>query len=433
MELIDLLRIVRRWLWLIVAIVIVTELALWLGTQSAEPVYVATTKLQISTPQREDVAAYEQYRYANIRDEITVAINNFMELLQSDEVYDRTTKQLGLNKKDAQYSVETQRANDADFVNVIVEASTPELAAEIANAHVGIAIAYYGELRAQSTKAERDLFAKQLRAAEEEFRATEKALADFRTEHGIYSLETQMATQQRLLEQLQLQRDQSLLEQATTVLPTPASAGSGVTSTPPPIIDSVVEVDKLIAQRMEELDRFIALAPQYNVLAKDAEQARAGYQYLLGKYSEAELKVSAVEAANFMQIIKPAYPPTGAASTWPKLAVLALVGSLGLGVVLAFFLDYVSGFKTMGVSAPVAHLTKQSHRQPRKVMRSKASRASLGLRLLSALRGVSRELLKRLSGIFRHTDASQNRTEVVSPTDSNNDQESVAAQGQHGD
>jgi len=37
MELIDLLRVVRRWLWMIVAIVVVTELALWLGTHSAEP------------------------------------------------------------------------------------------------------------------------------------------------------------------------------------------------------------------------------------------------------------------------------------------------------------------------------------------------------------------------------------------------------------
>jgi uncharacterized protein involved in exopolysaccharide biosynthesis len=177
MELIDLLRVMRRWLWLIVAIVVVTELALWFGTRSAESVYAATARLQISTPQREEVAAYDQYRF-NPRDEITVAINNFVELLQSDEVYKRTVSQLSLKGNDAVYTVDAVRASDADFVNVTIEARTPDLAADIANTHIGNAIAYYGQLRAQSTKAEQNLFAEQLLGAEKELESAEKALTD---------------------------------------------------------------------------------------------------------------------------------------------------------------------------------------------------------------------------------------------------------------
>src|SRR5512137_63648 len=101
MELIDILRIVRRWLWLIVAVVVVTELALWLGTRSVGPVYAATVRLQFSTPQREDVAAYDEYRAISVRDEITVAINNLIELLQSEEVLARTNSLLGLEGEDA--------------------------------------------------------------------------------------------------------------------------------------------------------------------------------------------------------------------------------------------------------------------------------------------------------------------------------------------
>lgn len=385
MELIELLRVVRRWLWLIGALVAVTELALWLGTRSADPAYAATVRLQISIPQREDVSAYDQSRSINPRDEIAAAINNFIELLKSDEVYKRTTSQLGLEGKDASYTVNAKRVSDADFINVTVEARTPSLAAEIANTHVNIGIAYYGELRSQSTKAERDLFAKQLRVAETELQAAEKALTDFRTRNGIYSLERQIATQQDLLARLQWERDQRLLEQAAPAVTTPGNTILVAATTATPVIDPVGEVDQLIAQRQKELDQFTALAPQYNILEQDAEQARTAYQHLLDKYSEAQLKVTAVQAANFIQVIKPAYAPAESESSWPKLAVLALAGSLGLGVMLAFLLQYISDFKVAGTTVPV----------------------------------------------HRHKTSSHKRAGRVSSTDLDAQQESIAAQGQH--
>ncbi len=357
MELIDLLRVVRRRFWLIAAVVVVAELALWLGMQSAAPSYAATVTLQISTPQREEVAAYDEYRSISLRDEITVAINNFVELLQSDEVHQRTVNQLGLAEKDGDYTIAAEQVRDADFVNVTVEARTPRLAAEIANTHAGLAIAYYGELRAKSTNAEKALYAEQLRAAEKEFQAAEKALADFRTQNGIFSLESQMSTQQKILEQLQLERDQRWLEKAATVITATAIAMPAIaaplnttTVITAPVIDPVGEVDQLIAQRQKELDQFTALGPQYNILAQNVEEARSVYQHLLSKYSEAALKVIAVQAANFIQVIKPASAPTASESSWPKLAVLVLAGSLGLGVMLAFLLEYISGFKTAGVA-----------------------------------------------------------------------------------
>jgi uncharacterized protein involved in exopolysaccharide biosynthesis len=366
MELIKILRVVRRWFWLIVVVVVVAELALWLRMRSAEPVYAATVTLQISTPQSEDVSTYDVYRSISLRDEITVAINNFLELVQSDEVHQQTVSQLGLVDKDGHYAVAAEHVRDADFVNVTAEARTPALAAEIANTHTGLAIIYYGDLRARTTSAEKELFAEQLRKAEEEFHAAEKALADFRTENGIFSLESQMSTQQKLLEQLQLERDQRVLEMATaaitaTTITTKAIAAS-LTATmviTTPVIDPVARVDELIAQRQKELDKFTALGPQYSILAQKADEAQAAYQHLLSKYSEAELKETAVKAANFIQIIKPAYTPDAPESSWPKLAALTLAGSLGLGVMLAFFLEYISAFKAASVTVP-----ERDHKPP---------------------------------------------------------------------
>jgi len=353
MELINMLRVVRRWLWLIVAMVVVVELALWLGMRSTGPTYTATLRLQISTPQRGEVALYDEYRAIALRDEITAAMNNFVELLQSDEVFERTTTQLGLEGKDADYTLEAGPVTDSDFVDVAVTAGKSSLAAEIVNTHVKVAIAYYGELRAQATRAEMALFAEQLQVAENELQAAEKALTDFRSRNGIFSLDSQLVTQQKLLEQLQLKRDERLLAANTTVATTAITTTTVITTT---IISPIGEIENLITERQQELDRLSSLAPQYNILAQQAEQARTTYQHLLSKYGEAEVKVTAVQAANFIQIIKPGYAPTAPDSNWPMLAVLALAGSLGLGVVLAFLFEYIypyiPAFKTARGETP---------------------------------------------------------------------------------
>jgi uncharacterized protein involved in exopolysaccharide biosynthesis len=428
MELFDLLKVVRRWLWLIIAIVVVTEVAVWFGTQSAESVYTATARLQISTPQREEVAAYDQYRF-NPRDEIAVAINNFVELLQSDEVYKRTTSQLGLNENDAVYTISAVRASDADFVNVTVEAPTPELAAEIANTHINVAIAYYGELRSQSTRAEQDLFAEQLRVAEQELAAAEKALTDFRTENGIYSLESQMATQQRLLEQLQLERDQRLLIQAIATA-TPASTTTLAATTAIPVVDPVAEVDKLIAQRMKELEQYAALAPQYHILTQNVEQTRALYQDLMDKYNQAELTATAVQAVNFIQVIRPAYAQ--AESSWLKLAVLALAGSLGLGVMLAFLLQYISGPESAKVAVPVTDHKARSHRHRKTVSQGHAPKAQESHHKLPSLRHGAQGLWKRVTNLFHPKAPKFQHTGAEASTALDAGQESIAVQGQPG-
>lgn len=405
MELIDLLRIVRRWLWLIVLIVVVTEVALWFGTQSTAPVYAATVRLQISAPQREEVAAYDQYRF-NPRDEIAVAINNLDELLQSDDVYQQTITQLGLGGEDALYTLEAARASDADFINVTVEARSPELAAQIANTHVSIAISYYGELRAQSTLAEKDLFAEQLQVAEEELAVAEKALTDFRIQNGIYSLESQMATQQRLIEQLLLERDQRLLEQVAT--------------------DSVGEIDVLIAQRMKELDRYTTLAPQYFMLTQNVEQVRIVYQDLLSKYNQAEITANEVQAATFIQVIKPAYATGETVFSWPKLAVLALLGSLGLGVMLALLLNYLSSFQIENETAPVSDHIKPVRGRRKAAMQSQVSKVPESGQATPSAGHTGREIWKRVMSIFRRRDPSDER---AAP---DVEQQSTAVQNQHG-
>ncbi len=118
--------------------------------------YAATVSLQNMLPQSADVAAYDEYRSISLRDEITTAINNFIELSQSDDVHQQVNSQLGLEDENDIYTTTAEHMTNSDFVNVTVEAGTPSLAAEIANTHVSVAIAYYGELRAKTTNAEKN-------------------------------------------------------------------------------------------------------------------------------------------------------------------------------------------------------------------------------------------------------------------------------------
>jgi hypothetical protein len=234
-----------------------------------------------------------------------------------------------------------------------------------------------------------------------------------------------MSTQQKLLEQLQLERDQRLLEQASiAIVSTPSD--DPITTVATPVIDLVAEVDKLIAQRMKELDRFTSLAPQYNLLAQNVEQARGTYQHLLSKYSEAELKVTAVQAANFIQVIKPAYARPE--SVWLKLMVLALAGSLGLGVVLAFLLQYLSSFNTASAVAPVSGHKTASSRHRKKMKHSQASRVTEDHHNTPSRRYAGHEWWEHLKSIFRRHNVSNGHASLVPSKALDGEQEPIAAQ-----
>lgn len=428
MELIELLRILRRWLWLIVVIVIVAELALWFGTKSAEPVYAATVSLQVSSPQREDVAAYDEYRSISLRDEIVTVINNFIELLESEDVRQSVIDQLGLDDEDALYKVSAQHMTDADFVNVTVEARTPSLASLIANTHVNVAIAFYGELRSKITIADKDLFAEQLQIAEQKYQDSENALVDFRIKNGLFVLTDQINTQQDLLTQLELERDRRALEQALADTSTTNSSAITANQT----VDPVEEIDKLIAKRKKEMDRLTTLAPQYNILTQNVDKARADYEYLLDKYSEAQLKTKAVQAANFIQVTKPAYTPAESESNWPQLAVLTFVGSLGLGVLLVLLLQYFSNFQAPVESVIESDGEAISHEHQKKVTKPQISKDLEGNHKKSPDGFARQEFWKRFVNALRQDNSSHKDEAPVLSKDLDMEPESIAPKNKNG-
>ena len=71
------------------------------------------------------------------------------------------------------------------------------------------------------------------------------------------------------------------------------------------------------------------------------------------KNTEATLKENTVKVASNIQIVEPALAPQQPASTHARLILFAaLLGSAGLGVLVALLLDYISKQRGMRILKP---------------------------------------------------------------------------------
>lgn len=329
-----LLRVIRGRLWLVGAIALVTATVLGLRLGASDSTHRAEVKLQLTAPEQEEVVLYDRYRSVSVRDELAVARNNFIEVLRSRAVRARTASELGLEKGDFAYGLDVTPLRDSDFVYVSVEARTPELAQDIAAAHVAAAIEYYGEVRAKPAVAARDFIAEQLDVAAAKVSSAEEALNALKQEHGIASLDGAISANQSLLQGLTLERSKLVAQ------------GAGP--------NSVGAMDGLIESLRLERERLIAIAPRYAALEKEVAAARAQYDFLQKKYSEASLKVNSVQLANFIQVVEPPLASAGRSAGWAALLfTLGLAGSIGLGMAAALLLEHLAGASARRLDAAV--------------------------------------------------------------------------------
>jgi uncharacterized protein involved in exopolysaccharide biosynthesis len=112
--------------------------------------------------------------YHNLRDDLTVARNNFVEVARSPEVRARTLQNLGLAADGPKYTVDLRQIRDSDFIELNVESPTPQLAQQIADTHAAMSVQYMAELRAMPARAARQLIVDQLSARQERVDAAER-------------------------------------------------------------------------------------------------------------------------------------------------------------------------------------------------------------------------------------------------------------------
>lgn len=325
-ELGRILKTVWRWSWLIILCVLLAGGATAYSLYNTAPMYEASTTLQFSTPDREEVDLIDKYSFVSARDEITLAISNFMQIAESGNVRDAAAAQLNLSEPDSEYELTVSSSRDADFVEITVAALSPELAAELVNVHSEIAKQQFGELRARPASASKTYFEEQISEIRKQLGGADERLNSFRSENGITFLETEKKLSQDLLLQLQAEQTRLVAEDAI---------GQA---------RKVVQLETRMADQRAELDRLANLEPEYNRLSGEVAQVQETEAMLLQKYTESNLKEVLARKVNFIQIITPAIPPTEPTSGALQTLILSIVGSLGLGLVLAFLLDYLLGY-----------------------------------------------------------------------------------------
>ncbi len=335
MELVDVLKVIWRWLWLIILIVATTCILVYLNPTFGIVDYRADVVLLVSTPDREDVSVLNDYVFTSDRDEVTIAINKFIEVAQYPEVRTRTLIELDIVEN---YGLQVDADLGADFVHVTVSASTPELAAEIANAHAANAIEYFGEIRALPANQAQTYFEAEISLAEQAVQDAVAALNTFQTEHNIVSFESELELQYTVLEQLEVSRAQLLTYQATGGR---ANTLDGIE--PIAVTESdITSIDTLIDSQREVLANLAALEPPYDALQAEVERTRDLYDTLTSQGADVAMRGSFSSQAMFIQVIQPANLPTSPEDDTINTLSLAAVGSLGFAVLLAFFLDYIS-------------------------------------------------------------------------------------------
>jgi uncharacterized protein involved in exopolysaccharide biosynthesis len=161
----------QRWLWLVLACALIPPLLL--GPR-LKPTYTTSARLQLTAPPSVDVALYQQGQpYSNLRDDLTVARTDFVEAARSPEVRARTVAALGLTDADAAYILDVRQVRDSDFTDLVVEASTADVAQRAANAHAEATIQYAAELRSLPARATAAFLTERLQAAEAELAAAQ--------------------------------------------------------------------------------------------------------------------------------------------------------------------------------------------------------------------------------------------------------------------
>lgn len=338
MEVVNILKVMWRWMWLIILIVATTVGLLYWTAKSNIVRYSSEVVLVVSTPDREDVSAMDDYTFTSDRDEITVAINKFVQIAEYPEIRTRTLLELDTVED---YGLQVGSELGADFITLTVSASTPELAAAIANAHAANAIEYFGEIRALPAAQAQGFFEAEIAVAEDNLNTAEAALNDFKMQNNIVSFEQELELQYSVLEQLEVSRAQLGVALATGGQGRAMQTSAGRVDPMPVTQADAASVDSLIEAQRQVVNRFVVLEPQYTALEAAVERARDQYNSLLSLNNDAELRGAFSSQSMFLQVVQPAVVPTMPEDDTISKLILGGLGSLGLAILLAFFLDYV--------------------------------------------------------------------------------------------
>ena len=372
------LNIIRRRLWLIILLFIVTMSAVFYLSRTAKPVYRASVRLQVVASEPQEVALFSQFKAGATGQQLVDSQTDFIRSMQSGIVAWQTIADLNLGIGAYDLLESQSISTEGAFITLIAEADDPAIAEALATTHVENALKYYRTTRARPSTLIREFISEQLAVEEKRLEEARDSLRQFKLTHTLDSLETEIAAYQDMIRRLHAQQDQAVIavEQADAKAmkfraeeegATEAAAAAlglentataahfrgmsqayaiSATNEEARALASRTEIDRLdtlIEERSAELASLISLTEQYDVLRRALAQAESNYNFLWSKENEALLKEHQAMNVGFIQIVEPARrPDKPAPSVMNRLMLVAGVSSILGGVILAFVLEFLA-------------------------------------------------------------------------------------------
>jgi len=398
------LNVIRKRLWLIILLFLVTEGVILSVTYTAEPVYRAEVRLQVLATDPSDVSLFTQFNATSTLGDIQQAQNDFMRSLKSPFVAWATIADLNLEIGALDMLDGLNTAVEGDFIVVTVESDDPGRAEAIATTQVNNALEYYRNVRATPSRVLREFVTEQLIAERLNMADAEQALLDFKKTNNLDSLDLEARALQDLVRTLQLERDREIIEEARAdisakiyrreqqeALDTAEEIGAmtraedGETDTivgaeekgPEPqeaapntrkfyediarqheatalsyeakrdgYRKSITLYDSMIEERTADLQEVLASYSEYNALELELARSRNNASFLWEKENEARLRQLQAERLGYIQITEPARKPDAPVSS--KTMQLLLVGgavSILAGFILAFAVEFLGALR----------------------------------------------------------------------------------------
>jgi len=372
------LNIIRKRLWLIILLFIVTVGTVFFLSKKEKPVYRASVRLQVVASEPQEVALFSEFRAGATSQQLINAQTDFIRSLQSGVVAWQTIADLNLGIGAYDLLKSLSISTEGPFITVIVEADDPAIAEALATTHVENALQYYRATRARPSTVIREFISGQLAMEEKRLKEAKDKLRQFKLTHNLDSLEDEIAAYQDLIRRLQFQRDQATIvaEQAEVKAVKYRAEEEGASDAAAAALEQentataayfrgmaqsyaisatneearalgaraeIKRLDELIKERSAELASLISLTEQYDVLRQDLAHAESNYNFLWSKENEALLKERQALNVGFIQIVEPARrPDSPAPSKMARLMLVAGVSSILGGVILAFILEFLS-------------------------------------------------------------------------------------------
>ena len=194
MEIRQYFEVVRRHLWIVALLMLVTVGGVIYQVVALTPQYEAMVSMLV-TPRVTTPTAFEDagpsafpgnYREAVLR--------NTALLIQSEEVLQRVANKVGAPSLESlRRNMEVTEVRNSDFLSIKGRDDLPERAALIANTLAQEFMTFYGEINRVEARQSQQFVEGELRRAQDRLRAAERALLEFKDRGGAASLGGQSA------------------------------------------------------------------------------------------------------------------------------------------------------------------------------------------------------------------------------------------------